>query len=194
MILGSLTTSDPGNIFKTIEDCKKDNVMGMAWHGMALHSMPGAGDSRRVLCNAVSIIGLAAGIKVCETICKSTHGTYRVVLDEQHFGDLLMAHITPPPVAPQMETALMPVAFPRRENPQSLAPCAWCVHIPHAHAHAHALRLRLRLRLAAHALNRACGPPSLPSATTARSAAGATCVRGAGSSTATSRPSAACAG
>lgn len=29
MILGSLTTSDPGNIFKTIDECKKDNVMGV---------------------------------------------------------------------------------------------------------------------------------------------------------------------
>lgn len=58
------------------------------------------------------------GIVIADSICTYVFGragTYRVVLDELHFRDLLMAHITPPPVAPSMATALMPVVcFPSR--------------------------------------------------------------------------------
>eukprot|EP00123_Amoebidium_parasiticum_P009545 comp19542_c0_seq1/m.22898 comp19542_c0_seq1/g.22898 ORF comp19542_c0_seq1/g.22898 comp19542_c0_seq1/m.22898 type:complete len:426 (-) comp19542_c0_seq1:29-1306(-) len=99
VIMGSLTSCDPGNIAETIEQLKKDNV-------------------------TVSIIGLAAAVKVCQTICTQTQGSYGVVLDETHFKELLFAHLVPPPAAPQMECSLMCMGFPHREETEYLAPCS----------------------------------------------------------------------
>lgn len=37
-------------------------------------------------------------VYICGQICKETHGTYRVSMNELHFNNLLMEHIQPPPV------------------------------------------------------------------------------------------------
>lgn len=71
VIFGSLTTCDPGNIMDTIE----------------------------VLCRAsilCSIIGLAAEVNICQTLCHQTQGNYAVVMDEQHYSTLLSQHCRPP--------------------------------------------------------------------------------------------------
>lgn len=73
VVFGSLTTCDPGNIHETVTALANDNVR-------------------------VSMICLAAEVKVCKEICKRTHGKFGVSLDETHFRDLLFAHINPPEV------------------------------------------------------------------------------------------------
>lgn len=75
IILGALLTSDPGDIHDTIKSCIKDKIR-------------------------VSIIGLAAQLHICATICAKTNAgdtsTYNVALDEVDYRELLMAITTPP--------------------------------------------------------------------------------------------------
>ncbi|XP_064459620.1 general transcription factor IIH subunit 2-like [Ornithodoros turicata] len=87
VILGSLTTCDPGDIYSTIEMVKKQNVR-------------------------CSVIGLAAELRVCRALTKSTGGTYGVILDEPHFKDLLFQHVAPPPVIGNAESSLIRMGFP----------------------------------------------------------------------------------
>jgi hypothetical protein len=62
VIMGSLTTCDPGNIFDTIK-------VAYVWRGaLSLQTLA----KERV---RVSIIGLAAQVRVCQTVCEDTGGT-----------------------------------------------------------------------------------------------------------------------
>jgi len=70
--MGSLTTCDPGDIFDTIEECKKLKLR-------------------------TSIIGLAAEVHICKRICEETEGIYNVILDEVHLNDLLQKIAFPLP-------------------------------------------------------------------------------------------------
>ena len=72
IVLGSLTTCDPGNIHKTIDQTEKDRVR-------------------------VNIIGLSAEMKICKDISTRTKGTYAVAKDDLYFRDLLFEFIPPPP-------------------------------------------------------------------------------------------------
>lgn len=72
MILGSLTTCDPGDIFETVAQCKNLKLR-------------------------TSIIGLAAEVHVCKHICEETEGVYSVILDEMHLLDLLQKIAFPLP-------------------------------------------------------------------------------------------------
>ena len=47
----------------------------------------------------VSMIGLAADVRVCRHLCVDTRGRYDVILDESHFKDLLNSHVAPPPAS-----------------------------------------------------------------------------------------------
>lgn len=49
IIFGALTTCDPGNIYETIENLKKENVR-------------------------VSVVGLAAEVQICKVLCRETKG------------------------------------------------------------------------------------------------------------------------
>lgn len=70
--MGSLTSCDPGDIFETINECKKLKLR-------------------------TSIIGLAAEVYICRTICQETEGFYAVILDELHLHDLLQKVAFPLP-------------------------------------------------------------------------------------------------
>ncbi|SAM85529.1 probable SSL1-TFIIH subunit (transcription initiation factor), factor B [Ustilago bromivora] len=72
-IFGSLTTCDPGNIHDTINTLVKDNIR-------------------------VSIVHLAAEVKVFKDVCTRTGGTFSVALNEGHFHDSLFEHVPPPAV------------------------------------------------------------------------------------------------
>ncbi|PLW49183.1 hypothetical protein PCASD_03032 [Puccinia coronata f. sp. avenae] len=74
VIFGSLTTCDPDDINKTLENLEKDRMR-------------------------VSMVGLAAEVKICKEICKRTQGQYGVILNEHHFKELLFEAISPPPIA-----------------------------------------------------------------------------------------------
>ncbi|XP_069122412.1 general transcription factor IIH subunit 2-like isoform X1 [Argopecten irradians] len=87
IVLGSLTSCDPGDISETIQTMKDNNVR-------------------------CSVIGLAAEVRVCKRICHETSGKYFVILDEVHFRDLLISHVTPPPATSSTESSLIKMGFP----------------------------------------------------------------------------------
>ncbi|KAL1413917.1 hypothetical protein MTO96_007966 [Rhipicephalus appendiculatus] len=87
VIMGSLTTCDPGNILTTIETMRKCNIR-------------------------CSVVGLAAEVHVCCKLTKTTGGVYNVILDENHFKDILFQHAIPPPVTGNAESSLIRMGFP----------------------------------------------------------------------------------
>uniref|UniRef100_A0A8C4WXB3 General transcription factor IIH, polypeptide 2 n=1 Tax=Eptatretus burgeri TaxID=7764 RepID=A0A8C4WXB3_EPTBU len=87
VVLGSLTTCDPVNLHCLIKSLVEFKVR-------------------------VSVIGLSAEVHICTLLAQETRGTYHVILDEPHFKELLMYHVTPPPVT-NMESALIRMGFPQ---------------------------------------------------------------------------------
>ncbi|RMZ83332.1 hypothetical protein DV737_g1736, partial [Chaetothyriales sp. CBS 132003] len=75
LIFGSLHSSDPGDIHTTINSLVESHIRA-------------------------SVIGLAAQVAICAELVSRTNNqslsTYHVVLDEQHFRELLLAYTTPP--------------------------------------------------------------------------------------------------
>jgi transcription initiation factor TFIIH subunit 2 len=51
IIMGSLTTCDPGDIYETIDSLVNENIR-------------------------VSVVGLAAEVQICKLVCKKTKGIY----------------------------------------------------------------------------------------------------------------------
>ncbi|KDE04683.1 hypothetical protein MVLG_04907 [Microbotryum lychnidis-dioicae p1A1 Lamole] len=103
IILGSLTTCDPGNIHTTIKDVEKDRIR-------------------------VNIIGLAAEMKICRDIATRTKGTYNVARDDLYLRELLFEFVSPPATlapskshvlggpsasAPSSSADLMQMGFPQ---------------------------------------------------------------------------------
>ena len=71
IIFGSLTTCDPGNIHETLESCIRDKIR-------------------------ISVVALAAEMKICRELCDRTGGQFGVAMNEGHFKDLLFELIPPP--------------------------------------------------------------------------------------------------
>ncbi|TFK75386.1 TFIIH basal transcription factor complex, subunit SSL1 [Pluteus cervinus] len=71
IIYGSLTTCDPGNIHETLETCMKDRIR-------------------------ISVVALAAEMKVCREMCDKTGGHFAVAMNEGHFKDVLFELVPPP--------------------------------------------------------------------------------------------------
>lgn len=88
IILSSLTTCDPANIYELIKTLKSLKVR-------------------------VSVIGLSAEVRVCTVLTRETGGSYHVILDESHFKELLMLHIKPPPASSSSECSLIRMGFPQ---------------------------------------------------------------------------------
>ena len=85
-IMGSLTTCDPGYVYDTIENIKKQKIRS-------------------------SVIGLSAEVHIYKFLTKETGGTFGVILDLSHFSDLLNDHITPPSDM-TAESSLIKMGFP----------------------------------------------------------------------------------
>ncbi|KAJ3085900.1 hypothetical protein HK102_013701 [Quaeritorhiza haematococci] len=89
VLFGSLTSCDPGNIFDTVAQLKKDNIR-------------------------VSMVGLSAEVHICKMICQETKGSYGVVLNESHYKELVFENTPPPPVStPKMTSNLIQMGFPK---------------------------------------------------------------------------------
>lgn len=82
IVMASLTTCDPGDILVTCDS-------------LVAH---------RIQCN---IVGLAAEVHLCRQICQKTKGRYGVILDESHYKELMMQHLTPPPALANTEASLI---------------------------------------------------------------------------------------
>ncbi|KAI0256135.1 TFIIH basal transcription factor complex subunit SSL1 [Lactifluus subvellereus] len=110
IIFGSLTTVDPGNVYETLTSCIKDRIR-------------------------ISLVALAAEMKICRELCDKTGGTFGVALNEGHFKDLLFELIPPPAqqntgagaggAGGKMSADLMMMGFPQRLP--DTAPAALCV-------------------------------------------------------------------
>ncbi|KAG4300728.1 hypothetical protein PCANB_003050 [Pneumocystis canis] len=106
LIFGSLMSLDPGDIHETIDAIIQDKIR-------------------------VYIIGLSSSIFICQKICKETNAgdesSYSIVLNEQHFQELLMQFIIPPALQKShkfLETLIM-MGFPSKliEKEETLCAC-----------------------------------------------------------------------
>jgi len=101
IIMGSLTTCDPGDIGKTIEAARQCKVR-------------------------VSVINLSAEVRVYKELAKETGGLHNVILDDLHFKDLLASHLDPPASSAMAESSLIRMGFPShagREGEGGLGMC-----------------------------------------------------------------------
>ncbi|CAD6188600.1 unnamed protein product [Caenorhabditis auriculariae] len=91
VIMGSLTTIDPGNIFTTIEVLKSLNIRS-------------------------SVIGLAAEMFVCKQLAQMTKGDFSVALDGDHMFTLFAKHTVPPTTIRSAECNAIRVGFPPHQK------------------------------------------------------------------------------
>ncbi|VDM63142.1 unnamed protein product [Angiostrongylus costaricensis] len=98
VVMSSLSTVDPGNIFSTFEVIRGHNIR-------------------------CSVIGLGAELFVCKQLVKITNGRYDVVLDADHFELVLGQHTAPPPSTTSTECSAIRVAFPPHINIQERSFC-----------------------------------------------------------------------
>merc|ERR1712038_142576 len=94
IIMGSLTTCDPGDIDESIKACKTSGVR-------------------------CSVICLAAEVRIYKHLAKETGGEFGVILDDSHFKDLLQSHLEPPPSSASAEASLIKMGFPCHSGHQS---------------------------------------------------------------------------
>jgi transcription initiation factor TFIIH subunit 2 len=90
IVMGSLTTCDPSDIYETIKECKKFNIR-------------------------CSIIGLAAEVHICKKICQELEGIYAIILDELHLLDLFQKVAFPLPNSDTGAQTLMRMGFPQHK-------------------------------------------------------------------------------
>uniref|UniRef100_A0A8C6U3L0 General transcription factor IIH subunit n=1 Tax=Neogobius melanostomus TaxID=47308 RepID=A0A8C6U3L0_9GOBI len=88
VVMSSLTTCDPNNIYELIKTLKELRVR-------------------------VSVIGLSAEVRVCTVLTRETGGSYHVILDEGHFRELLQIHVKPPPSTSASDCSLIRMGFPQ---------------------------------------------------------------------------------
>ncbi|XP_012251418.1 general transcription factor IIH subunit 2 [Athalia rosae] len=104
LLLGSLTTCDPGDISVTIDSMKSEGVR-------------------------CSVIGLAAELYVCKRLATATGGEHGVVLDDKHYKEQLSIHVDPPAAATRLDSALVKMGFPHHalhsttETPMTMCMC-----------------------------------------------------------------------
>lgn len=72
VVWSSLSTTDPGDIFKTIGELKKNNIR-------------------------CSVVGLGAEVYVLRKLAEITRGTYGVPMNESMLKEILFSHASPPP-------------------------------------------------------------------------------------------------
>ncbi|EJD53792.1 TFIIH basal transcription factor complex, subunit SSL1 [Auricularia subglabra TFB-10046 SS5] len=112
MIFGSITTVDPGNIHDTLAACLEDKIR-------------------------ISIVALAAEMRICRELCEKSGGVFGVALNEGHFKDVMFELIPPPAQRAAAKAAaggggtgadLLLMAFPVR-LPESSAPTLCVCHL-----------------------------------------------------------------
>lgn len=88
-ILASLSTCDPDDVMKSIDNAVRNNLR-------------------------VSVVGLAAEVHVFKMLSQRTGGEYAVALDQDHMEKLVLQHATPPPSLKTKDEkySLIHVGFP----------------------------------------------------------------------------------
>jgi hypothetical protein len=99
-----LCSCDPSNLEDTIERLVHDQIR-------------------------VSIVGLSAQIRICQTIAEKTNGTYHVVMNETHYKELFSLHVPPPPILQTKPTQMIQMGFPVSKNFQKPGLCIWYIAV-----------------------------------------------------------------
>lgn len=101
IVLGSLTTCDPGDIHSTIQSLAAYNIR-------------------------CSVVGLSAEIKVCKTLVTETKGNYDIVIDDAHFKSIVFEHLNPPPAKKGTQSSMIRMGFSQyiHEDKDTPAMCA----------------------------------------------------------------------
>lgn len=100
-IIGSLTSCDPTDIMDTVHTLSKEKI-------------------------TASVISLAAEIQVCKLVAKATNGKFQVILNEQHFQELMLNYIIPPSLNSVTTSAsnMILMGFPTHLSPTTRL-CSW---------------------------------------------------------------------
>lgn len=133
LIIGSLTTCDPGDIHETIQVCLVElyslhiKIWEMRCFFLQFYPLLQSMKSEGIRC---SVIGVAAELNICKLMAVKTLGEHGVVLDDKHFKEKLAVHIDPPPAAMRLDAALVKMGFPHHSmitstTETSIAVCMW---------------------------------------------------------------------
>lgn len=104
IILGSLTTCDPGDIHSTIQSLASFNIR-------------------------CSVVGLSAEVKVCKTLVSETNGSYDIVIDSNHFKDVVFEHLNPPPAKRSTQSSLIRMGFSQYIHDDKDTPAMCACHL-----------------------------------------------------------------
>lgn len=104
VILGSLTTCDPGDIHATIQSLASFNIR-------------------------CSVIGLSAEIKVCKTLVTETKGSYDIVIDDSHLKSVVFEHLNPPPAKKGTQSSLIRMGFSQYVHDDRETPAMCACHL-----------------------------------------------------------------
>jgi len=93
VLFGSLATKDPGDIFQTMDKCRR----------LRMH---------------VSVVGLCAEVYILRAVADDTGGTCSVATDAEHLRLLLAALLVPPPTGcrESLLAEMMEMGFPKRDQ------------------------------------------------------------------------------
>ncbi|EDV24152.1 uncharacterized protein TRIADDRAFT_57351 [Trichoplax adhaerens] len=100
VIYASLTSCDPSDIHATVKNLVEDNIR----------------------CSA---IGLSAEMYILKKLASETGGSYRVILDEHHYKELLTHYVIPPVATGKLGSSLIRMGFPeyRTNSHPSMCQC-----------------------------------------------------------------------
>lgn len=104
VIMGSLTTCDPGDIHSTIQSLASHNIR-------------------------CSVIGLSAEVKVCKTLVTETKGTYDIVIDDTHYKGVLFEHLNPPAAKKGTQSSLIRMGFSQYVHDDKETPAMCSCHL-----------------------------------------------------------------
>lgn len=104
LVMGSLTTCDPGDIHSTIQSLASYNIR-------------------------CSVIGLSAEVKVCKTLVTQTKGTYDIVIDDAHFKSVVFEHLNPPPAKKGTQSSLIRMGFSQYIHNDKDTPAMCACHL-----------------------------------------------------------------
>lgn len=134
IIIGALTTCDPGDINETIQSMKSDGVR-------------------------CSVIGLAAEIYICKRMANATGGEHGVALDDKHYKEQLNSHIDPPPAATRLDAALVKMGFPHHALHSTATDTSMTVCMCHAEGSDESVKLMSTGYLCPQCLSKHCELP-----------------------------------
>uniref|UniRef100_A0A1I7VGJ0 Nucleolar protein 14 n=1 Tax=Loa loa TaxID=7209 RepID=A0A1I7VGJ0_LOALO len=98
LIVASLSTCDPSNIFGTFELLKRYHIR-------------------------CSVISLSAEVFIFRKLCSATSGCHNVILDSTHFEVILNEHANPPISSRNAESSVVRMGFPAHESIDSPSFC-----------------------------------------------------------------------